>query len=723
MERKEKLAKLRKMLAQVAPADVLESPGAGLESTDLSEKDLGLIDRGMSRLMKNKKINAQEEFALEAIVLKRNRPVINIIGDKFSAPPSPWKHLGQSDHQSKLLKAIPSIGRIELPNHPKAPFGGTGFVVAPHLIMTNRHVAELFATGTGVRQLAFRPNLSAAVDFRREVIPTTPDLVSVKRVAMIHPYWDMALLEVDGTLDRTPLTLSTRHPDELREKEIAIIGYPARDSRNKDEELQNRIFGKVFNVKRLQPGKIKTRRDLRSFGKTVSAMTHDSSTLGGNSGSAVIDIASGDVVGLHFAGLYLDANFAVPTHELARDPRVVDTAIQFDGTVPSTSEWDSHWRHADSVETATSIRGEISTGTQAVANAHSSNPMTMNWTIPLHVSVSIGQPTMGDDSSPGVTPADAGSKPTADGASGNELLFRRKRKQLDDAAIQLSLQKFSRQSLRKDRFDWLTALSATVFSRMAYWERSQIRARVLSSYQFTHCEVFTPGSMQAIVAIEDDLVVVAFRGTANRRNWLINLNTFGTEAGNYGKVHGGFYHAFQSARPALEQYIDRHAASQQKLVLAGHSLGGALATIAAAEWHERYDLLSMYTVGQPAAGKRDFRGYVAQNFEDRFFRMVNEDDLVPMVPPGYKHVGKLLHFQPDGTVADSIHESIDDFDDTMSEKEFEAMQDRLRQELEAEQEDPATENIALEGIPNTTDHGTDRYLRKILTQLEASSAT
>ena len=48
-------------------------------------------------------------------------------------------------------------------------------------------------------------------------------------------------------------------------------------------------------------------------------MTHDASTLGGNSGSAIIDVDSGEVVALHFAGEYLKANYAVPMYELARD--------------------------------------------------------------------------------------------------------------------------------------------------------------------------------------------------------------------------------------------------------------------------------------------------------------------------------------------------------------------------------------------------------------------
>ena len=711
MDRKEKLEKLRKMLQQVAPTETLESPGMGLESTGATDEEVKLAEDGMSGLLNDKEISPKEEFALEAIVLKRNRPVINVVGNTFSEVPSPWQHLSQSDNKANLTKAIPSIGRIELPGQSSIPFGGTGFVVGPNLIMTNRHVAEIFASGLGVRQLSFRSNLSAAIDFRREVVPTTPELISVKRIAMIHPFWDMALLEVEEPLDRTPLTLSTRHPDELRETEIAIIGYPAKDSRN-EIELQNQIFGGTFNVKRLQPGKVKTRRELPSFGNRVNTVTHDASTLGGNSGSAVVEIATGQVVGLHFAGLYLDANFAVPTFELARDPRVVDTGVNFSGSVASTNEWDAQWRRADGGEStavSTAVSSQVSgdNGAQLVTGSASGDSMTMNWTIPLHISVSIGQP-----SSP-QAPADSA---VDESETENELLFRRKRKQLDEAAIQLSLQKFSKQSLLETKFTWQTALSATVFSRMSYWERSAIRARTTGSYQFAHCEVFTPGSMQAIVAIDGELVVVAFRGTANRRNWLINFNTFGTGA-NYGKVHGGFYHAFQSARPALEQYIAQHASSNRKLVLAGHSLGGALATIAAAEWHNAYDLLSVYTVGQPAAGKRDFREFVSNQFGDRFFRMVNEDDLVPTVPPGYKHVGQLIQFEADGSVTRPATESIAG-EDTMSEQEFEAMQQRLRDELEREESaDDTTETIGQEGIPNTEDHGTDKYLRKILMQL------
>ena len=51
----------------------------------------------------------------------------------------------------------------------------------------------------------------------------------------------------------------------------------------------------------------------------VPAATHDCSTLGGNSGSAVIDLDTGEVLALHFGGLYHQKNYSVPSSELARD--------------------------------------------------------------------------------------------------------------------------------------------------------------------------------------------------------------------------------------------------------------------------------------------------------------------------------------------------------------------------------------------------------------------
>lgn len=301
-----------------------------------------------------------QQDALEAIVLPRLRPVLNIVNDTFSAPSEPWEHLGKGYPKQRIDAAIKSIGRIEVPRHPRLiPYAGTGFVVGRspgggHLLMTNRHVAQLFATGIGQRNLAFQPGQEVAVDFKREVVPTPPELLTVESVVMIHPYWDMALLRVAGLAHEHPvLSLSTEDPAEAAERDVVVIGYPAQDRRN-NLELQNRIFGGVFEVKRMQPGKVKLRSDYVSYGRRVSALTHDSSTLAGNSGSAVLDFsdpaaeAPAGVIGLHFAGEYLKANYAVPAFDLAQDSRVVDAGVNFVGRLePRVDFYGPFWKVAE----------------------------------------------------------------------------------------------------------------------------------------------------------------------------------------------------------------------------------------------------------------------------------------------------------------------------------------------------------------------------------------
>ncbi len=294
-------------------AESLESLGRGSEA----DQYLDAINEGVDAIERERPLEAQQQWALEAIVLPKYRPVVDVINDSFDKPEDPWTHFGSGQRKRNIVAAIPSIGRIELPKHPSLPYGGTGFVVGDNLIMTNRHVAEIFATGLGQKSLAFKQGLSSAIDFIQEIKPRTSTPLNVKKVLMIHPYWDMAILEVEGLQpDHPKLKLNVEKPESLVDRDIAVVGYPAQDPRN-DLALQMQIFRQKFNVKRMQPGKLKARERITDgFNNLVLPLTHDASTLGGNSGSAVVDADTGEVVGLHFSGRYLKANYCVPTYEL-----------------------------------------------------------------------------------------------------------------------------------------------------------------------------------------------------------------------------------------------------------------------------------------------------------------------------------------------------------------------------------------------------------------------
>ena len=56
---------------------------------------------------------------------------------------------------------------------------------------------------------------------------------------------------------------------------------------------------------------------------------HDASTLGGNSGSCVVDLDTGQVIGLHYGGQYMHYNVAVALWRLVDDPLLARAGVNF----------------------------------------------------------------------------------------------------------------------------------------------------------------------------------------------------------------------------------------------------------------------------------------------------------------------------------------------------------------------------------------------------------
>ncbi len=259
---------------------------------------------------------AQRE--LEAIVLLVGRPVLQVQHNSYEIPLSDEWHQRLSASRSKIEKAILSVGRIEVENHPGYDWLGTGWLVKDDVIVTNRHVAAEFAkkSGTG---FVFRHNfmnklMKARIDVREE--SGVPEEIQYKATEVLYiaedDGFDVAFLKVasaseDGVALPAPITLSSAAP--ASGTDVAVIGYPAEDSRNNYAEME-RIFGSVYDVKRLAPGKVKPSGQ-------AHILYHDCTTLGGNSGSVVLDISTGEAVGLHFAGKYLQGNFAVSAAKVA----------------------------------------------------------------------------------------------------------------------------------------------------------------------------------------------------------------------------------------------------------------------------------------------------------------------------------------------------------------------------------------------------------------------
>lgn len=652
--------------------------------------------------------------ALEAIILPQQRPSVLIRGGSYANLPSgPWEYLNDPATRERLSHALSSIGRIELPNVPSSAIrsGGTAFVVGPNLLLTSGSAVRLFAEVSGER-ITYRSG-DALIDFGREADVVSPreSLVPVTGIRMIHPYWDVALLEV-ASLPPTarPLRLSVAPPNALIGQDVAVIGHPSEDFHN-DMDVQNRIFDSIYGVKRLAPGKLSSRQRVTLGNHQVEALTYDTSTVGSDTGAVVMHIATGDVIGLHFSGEYLKWNLGVPMSELARDQRVADAGLNFTSNVGAATDWLPAWDRTEgtserAVSSPTPIPPMMVVPGAPLAPTAGQSVATLS--LPLQISVSIGPPVI---TLPVPVPV-APSAVVTEGWFGSDL---------PGVPFAQIVSRFSGSSLTASTFQWPTALSMVLASNLVYQVPEFVANIGLGVWRLTTCNSIQVDDTQCFVASTPQAVLVSFRGTESSGDWLANLNALSITR-PYGAVHRGFYGQFLSVQADLEQELGRFPG--RPILITGHSLGGAIATIAAAEWRDRFPVAGVYTFGQPAVGTARFSEFMTANFGGKLFRFVNNNDIVPRVPPGYVHVGRLFHFDSQGHLPTSIESAFDGLGLTTSEPPMltEAQFDELRANLLANRAKSqmgsgmeSLEGANLEGlIPSAWDHALSQYNGRVL---------
>jgi hypothetical protein len=280
-----------------------------------------VVARGIDGLFKlaqrrEDDLDDAERFGLRAIVSLEGRPAILIEDGDFGPPPPEWSRL--TDRRAQIREVIARSGRVEVDGHVELDWVGTASLVAQGTLMTNRHVAEEFCARKGERW-TFRQGMTPRIDFLAERGSTASLDFEITEAIGIHEAHDLALLRVessssDGRALPEPLAVAGSEPRDLYERDVYVVGYPAWDSRRNEPEPLRRIFADVYNVKRLQPGRAV------GYSTMYSALEHDCSTLGGNSGSPVVDLETSQVIGLHFGGRYGVGNYAVPLWTLADDP-------------------------------------------------------------------------------------------------------------------------------------------------------------------------------------------------------------------------------------------------------------------------------------------------------------------------------------------------------------------------------------------------------------------
>jgi hypothetical protein len=339
----------RKTRAIVGPRAGLPPMAADRVDAALSAERQRLLKAGASALDTLRtegpaaELTPEAQLGIEAIVSVA-RPALLMQEGGFGDPPPPWGDI-LGPHRETIKTTAESVGRIGVPALPQVPYAGTGFMVAEDVVMTNCHVAMVFSQSASEGDWSLRTGLEPNLDFlddpdaQRTGSASHPD-VRIDDVIGIHPELDLALLRVTppeaGNGLAKPLTIMSQDPGPLAGRNLYVLGYPAPDHRN-NPTVQRSIFGDRFFVKRLQPGAVmapppgaRIRIKPCSMGAEPSKVVfHDASTLGGNSGSCVVDLDTGQVIGLHFGGQYMHYNAAVALWRLVDDPLLARAGVNF----------------------------------------------------------------------------------------------------------------------------------------------------------------------------------------------------------------------------------------------------------------------------------------------------------------------------------------------------------------------------------------------------------
>lgn len=183
---------------------------------------------------------------------------------------------------------------------------------------------------------------------------------------------------------------------------------------------------------------------------------------------------------------------------------------------------------------------------------------------------------------------------------------------------------------------------------LAYRDAADLPAQCASA-GFALVESLTRGSHAAIVLDRDDTRIVAFRGTDDRADWWTNLNILFRRT-EWGIAHRGFCAATELFWPEVHAHVSSATAKGRRVWLSGHSLGGAMATIAAARLlaGDARAINGLCTFGQPPVGGRGFQSHCDRVLGSRYIRIVNHTDAVVDDGLLFRHAGRLWYFDTDG---------------------------------------------------------------------------
>ncbi len=198
---------------------------------------------------------------------------------------------------------------------------------------------------------------------------------------------------------------------------------------------------------------------------------------------------------------------------------------------------------------------------------------------------------------------------------------------------------------------WLAEASMLVYVNDTEFTEQKLAKAGLGNVRTYSSPANSGHHTQALIASNKTFAIVALRGTEpdEPKDLLTDLNFLQVGSEDGGKVHLGFKAALDDIWEDMKPALERLNNGQRTIWFTGHSLGAALAVLAADRFGEA---AGVYTFGSPRVGDAGFRS----EYRQPTYRIVNNIDLVTELPPPafYLHVGDLKYFGSDGRLREGI---------------------------------------------------------------------
>jgi triacylglycerol lipase len=247
---------------------------------------------------------------------------------------------------------------------------------------------------------------------------------------------------------------------------------------------------------------------------------------------------------------------------------------------------------------------------------------------------------------------------------------------------------------------WMARLSKEVYDKTSNSDQKPDENGILNDIMkddpgFISVIGFNKNSSQAAVIEHEKYICMAFRGTNELADWIDNINAI-SEKALFGEFHRGFYQSVMDIwGPMYQTYRSLMDKERRPIFFTGHSLGGAMATVAASIFvFNDWPFTSVYTFGQPRVMSRETSRIFNAECKNRFYRFQNNNDVVTRAPArlmGYSHVGSFIYISEEKKLHDDPgfwFKFVDYFDGALN-------------------------DLRIKGIDGIKDHNIEKYIEAV----------